>query len=52
MKLYHFPVSNTARPVRLFIAENSIQTLADGRTITIDLSLASLDPQPLPEALK
>lgn len=36
----------------LFIAENSIQTLADGTTITIDLSLAGLDPQPLPEALK
>ncbi|HZP20615.1 MAG TPA: glutathione S-transferase family protein [Bauldia sp.] len=24
MKLYHFPVSNTARPVRLFIAENRL----------------------------
>ncbi len=24
MKLYYFPVSNTARPIRLFIAENSL----------------------------
>jgi hypothetical protein len=36
----------------LFIAENSIQTLSDGTTITIDLSLAKLTPDPLPETLK
>ncbi len=36
----------------LFIAENSVQTLADGTVVTIDLSLAALDPQPLPQALQ
>jgi hypothetical protein len=36
----------------LFIAENSIQTLSDGTTITVDLSLAKLQPEPLPETLK
>jgi hypothetical protein len=35
----------------LFIAENSIQTIGE-TTITIDLSLADLEPQPLPDALK